>query len=33
MSKSTLLFLLSAVFNTVTVCLGLFLIALWGATP
>ena len=33
MQKSTLLFLLSALFNTVTVVLGLFLIVLWGTTP
>ena len=33
MQKSILLFLLSAVINTVMVLLGLFLIALWGTTP
>lgn len=26
-------FILSAIFNTVTVVLGLFLVALWGTTP
>ena len=27
------LFILSALFNTLTVVLGLFLVALWGTTP
>ena len=33
MQKSVLLFLLSAVINTVMVLLGLVLIAIWGTTP
>ena len=34
MRKASLfLFILSAIFNTVTVVLGLFLVAIWGTTP
>jgi len=33
MSKSLLLFVLSAAVNTVMVLLGLVLIAIWGTTP
>lgn len=34
MRKAALfLFILSALFNTITFCLGLVLIAIWGTTP
>ena len=33
MQKTLLLFLLSAVINTVMVLLGLVLVAIWGTTP
>jgi hypothetical protein len=33
MQKSLLLFVLSALINTVMVLLGLVLVALWGTTP